>query len=94
MGALSDYQIGVGTSVKSIAELTATVTNSLKGGDLAYVSRDSGTPTSPHGYWAFVPWSTDLVSASVIYADVGSLTSPGRWFLLNIAGITAIPVEP
>ena len=106
MGALSDYQIGVGSSVKKIAELTATVTNSLKGGDLAYVSQDSVLPGPsptpvPSGYWAFVPWATDANTGvvaptiNVIFADVGSTTSPGRWMRLNIVGApTAIPVEP
>ena len=102
MGALSDYQVGVGSSVKTTAELTATVTNSLKGGDLAYVSQDgvfNGGPTPvpiPHGYWAFVPWSNAPVSASIIFADTagGIPANFGRWYLLNIAGVTAIPVEP
>ena len=94
MGALSDTQVGVGTSVEAQVDLTATVSNSLKGGDLAYVTFDSNTEAG-HGYWAFVPWSTTgLVVDQVILADVGSDAPPkrpGRWFLLNIAGVTPIP---
>lgn len=93
MGALSDTQVGVGTSVDAQTDLTATVSNSLQGGDLAYVAFDSITEAG-HGYWAFVPWApTAPVADQVILADVGSAAPvvPGRWFLLNIAGVTPIP---
>lgn len=89
MGALSGYSIGVGSYVKTQAELLSIPSGSLRPGDLAFVSGD-GT-AAKNGYYAFIPWSTTAVGNTVAYADIANSTpgTAGRWHQLTLAITTA-----
>lgn len=86
MPTVSVGPANVGTSVATAAELTATVTNSLQEGDLAYVKVDGS-------YWKLLPLSTAPASAAVIYTDTaqGGL-APGRWVFVSFGGGGGGPV--
>lgn len=80
MPTVSPGPANVSTSVTTAADLTATVTNSLRAGDIAYI-------TSSANYWTFLPESVLPAGPTVIYADTaqGGLAS-GRWKLIPSGG--------
>ncbi len=79
MGSLSDYAIGVGTSVVTASQLTNVPTQGLRSGDFAFVTQTSR-------WWAFDATATDVVGATVVLADVAqnNAANPGRWKRTNI----------
>ena len=80
MPAVSPGPSNVSTSVQTAADLTAVVTNSLRAGDIAYI-------TSSANYWTLLPESMLPAGPTVIYADTAQGgASPGRWKLIPSGG--------
>lgn len=90
MGSLSDYSIGAGTSVASVAALSAIPTSGLRRGDLAAVDL---TDPGSYEYWAFDPTSTAAVNGNCVLADVAlnSANNAGRWQKVNITILSDTP---
>lgn len=90
MGSLSDYSIGAGTSVASVAALSTLPTSGLRRGDLAAVDL---TDPGSYEYWAFDPTSTAAVTGNCVLADIAlnSANNAGRWQKVSLTVLADLP---